>query len=69
MISRSGNQYLLQNNGLYKIAWKNGTITRELINKHQGFTHIIPCVEDDAIWIENDLIVRKIQLPDGKITR
>ena len=69
MISRSGNQYLLQHNGLYKIAWKNGTITRELINKHQGFTHIIPCVEDDAIWIENDLIVRKIQLPDGKITR
>ena len=66
---KSGKQYVFQKNGLYNLHLENDSLHSTLIARYPGFTHPIPGSDENAIWIENDREISKINLPDGKINR
>lgn len=68
ILYKSGKQYVFQKNGLYNVYLKNDTLHSKLIGQYSGFTHPIPCSDSNALWIENEREIKKINLPDGKIT-
>lgn len=68
LLYRNGQQYELNNNGLYCLSLENGVFIRKLSLALNGFHHVITNIDNNSIWIENEHEIRKISLPSLKIT-
>jgi signal transduction histidine kinase len=66
VLYRKGKNYCIKKNGLHEIKYEGGLTTISFVASLNGFTRFIPNNDDQAIWVENDDEVRKINPANGK---
>jgi signal transduction histidine kinase len=66
ILYRKGKNYCIKKNGLHEISYEGGVANISLVASLNGFTRFIPNNDDQAIWVENDYEVRKINPANGK---
>jgi signal transduction histidine kinase len=66
VLHRKGKNYCIKKNGLHEISYEGGVTNISFVASLNGFTRFIPNNDDQAIWVENDDEVRKINPANGK---